>query len=127
MDLNDYLDDPGVIWMFVGIAIGAFIASVFAVPKGTKLSKIRYDTRLELPMDDQNLDTSSEDEDEDEQSDEDEDAAVMRGLGAMLTKKKQGAIKIPDEELFQKFPIYQIKQVLVVRDDLKMGKGKIGA
>ena len=59
----DYIDDPGVVWMFVGIAIGVFIASMFAVPKGTKLSKIRYNNRMELPIDDQNLDTSSEDDD----------------------------------------------------------------
>ena len=79
---------------------GAFIASIFAVPKGTKLSKIRYNNRMEIPFDDNNLDTSSEDDKDDEESDQDEDAAVMRGLGAMLTKKKQGAIKIPDAELF---------------------------
>ncbi len=41
----------------------------------------------------------------------------------MCRKKK----KITDEELFEKYPIQDIKQVLVVRDDLKMGKGKIGA
>lgn len=32
-----------------------------------------------------------------------------------------------DKVLFEKYPIRDVKQVLVVRDDLKMGKGKIGA
>ena len=35
--------------------------------------------------------------------------------------------KIDEAELFANYPINNIKQVLVVNESLKMGKGKIGA
>lgn len=38
-----------------------------------------------------------------------------------------GSRKIKDQTLFDKCPITDVKMVLVVREDLKMGKGKIGA
>lgn len=38
-----------------------------------------------------------------------------------------GSKKIKDEVLFETYPIDNVKMVLVVREDLKMGKGKIGA
>ena len=38
-----------------------------------------------------------------------------------------GSKKIDDDVLFSKFPVDEVKMALVVRDDLKMGKGKIGA
>lgn len=38
-----------------------------------------------------------------------------------------GSKKIKDEVLFESYPIQDVKMVLVVREDLKMGKGKIGA
>ena len=46
---------------------------------------------------------------------------------SIFRRRNCGANKIKDDELFEKFPLTQIKMVLVVRDDLKMGKGKIGA
>ena len=61
----------------------------------------------------------TEDEDEssdwsDVSSDEDE-------------KNEDGSKKIRDEVLFAKHPVENVKMVLIVREDLKMGKGKIGA
>ena len=38
-----------------------------------------------------------------------------------------GSKTIKDEVLFIKYPVDEVKMVLVVRDDLKMTKGKIGA
>lgn len=40
---------------------------------------------------------------------------------------KEGAKRIKDEVLLAQFPIKDVKMVLVVREDLKMQKGKIGA
>lgn len=42
-------------------------------------------------------------------------------------KNPDGTKKIKDETLFSSFPISEVKLVMVVREDLKMGKGKIGA
>ena len=42
-------------------------------------------------------------------------------------KNPDGTKKIKDETLFSTFPISEVKLVMVVREDLKMGKGKIGA
>ena len=39
----------------------------------------------------------------------------------------EGTVKIKDEVMSSSFPPEDIKMVLVVREDLKMGKGKIGA
>ena len=36
-------------------------------------------------------------------------------------------MKVVDEALLEQFPMDEVKMVLVVREDLKMGKGKIGA
>ena len=38
-----------------------------------------------------------------------------------------GSKTIKDEVLFIKYPVDEVKMVLVVREDLKMTKGKIGA
>jgi peptidyl-tRNA hydrolase, PTH2 family len=43
------------------------------------------------------------------------------------TKNPDGTNKVKDETLFSSFPISEVKLVMVVREDLKMGKGKIGA
>ena len=40
---------------------------------------------------------------------------------------KEGAKHIKDEVLLAQYPIQDVKMVLVVREDLKMQKGKIGA
>ena len=42
-------------------------------------------------------------------------------------KNPDGTNKVKDETLFSSFPISEVKLVMVVREDLKMGKGKIGA
>ncbi len=42
-------------------------------------------------------------------------------------KNPDGTRKIKDETLFSSFPVSEVKLVMVVREDLKMGKGKIGA
>ncbi len=43
------------------------------------------------------------------------------------SKNPDGTNKVKDETLFSSFPISEVKLVMVVREDLKMGKGKIGA
>ena len=40
---------------------------------------------------------------------------------------KANKIKAKDQVLLEKYPLDEVKMVLVVREDLKMGKGKIGA
>ena len=52
--------------------------------------------------------------------DKDEDSAVEG-------KNPDGTQKIKDEVLQGAFPIRDVKLVMVVREDLKMGKGKVGA
>jgi U3 small nucleolar ribonucleoprotein component len=42
-------------------------------------------------------------------------------------KKADGSKKISDDVLQSTYPIKDVKMVLVVREDLKMQKGKIGA
>lgn len=42
-------------------------------------------------------------------------------------KNPDGTQRIEDETLFGAFPIKDVKLVMVVREDLKMTKGKIGA
>jgi peptidyl-tRNA hydrolase, PTH2 family len=42
-------------------------------------------------------------------------------------KNPDGTNKVKEETLFSSFPISEVKLVMVVREDLKMGKGKIGA
>ena len=42
-------------------------------------------------------------------------------------KNPDGTTRIRDEVLQAAFPIQEVKLVMVVREDLKMGKGKIGA
>ena len=42
-------------------------------------------------------------------------------------KNPDGSAKIQDQILFGAFPIKEVKLVMVVREDLKMTKGKIGA
>ena len=49
------------------------------------------------------------------------DASELNG------KNPDGTKKIRDEDLQAAFPIQEVKLVMVVREDLKMGKGKIGA
>ena len=56
---------------------------------------------------------------------EDESSSSEESEG--FFSRNQGPTKIPDDELFQNYPIREVKMVLCVRDDLKMGKGKIGA
>lgn len=68
------------------------------------------------------LKTGEEEEGEMEESDwvdDDSDADQLNST--------DGSKKIKDEVLFDQFPIDNVKMVLVVREDLKMGKGKIGA
>ena len=65
--------------------------------------------------------TNEEEQDEVEESDwVDEDSDD--GLNAV-----DGSKKIKDEVLLSTYPIQDVKMVLVVREDLKMGKGKVGA
>ena len=61
--------------------------------------------------------------DEDDWDDESSSSEESEGF----FKRNSGPNKIPDIELFQKYPIHDVKMVLCVREDLKMGKGKIGA
>jgi PTH2 family peptidyl-tRNA hydrolase len=42
-------------------------------------------------------------------------------------KNPDGTKKIEDDVLKGAFPVSEVKLVMVVREDLKMGKGKIGA
>ena len=44
-----------------------------------------------------------------------------------LATNPDGTKRIKDEVLFGAFPIKDVKLIMVVREDLKMGKGKIGA
>ena len=45
-----------------------------------------------------------------------------------MLRRNAPPVKMSDEKLFDMFPIGDdLKMMLVVREDLKMGKGKIGA
>lgn len=96
-------------FMTLGIFMGVLIHMVYRTTCRTKKKKVsRHSTSsADLPEDDA-WETESE-------SDEGE------------FMKNRGAAKISDDELFAKYPIRDVKMVLAVRDDLKMGKGKIGA
>ena len=65
--------------------------------------------------------------DDDSSSQEDSEDESSSGLFGMFKSRNAGPSKISDKQLFEKYPLRNIKQILVVRDDLKMGKGKIGA
>ena len=63
-------------------------------------------------------------DDDDWESEESEDDTLH---GALL-KRNAAPKKMTDQQLFDMFPIGDdLKMMLVVREDLKMGKGKIGA
>ena len=62
---------------------------------------------------------------DDEDDCEDESSSSEESEG--FFRRNSGPTKIPDAELFQQYPINDVKMVLCVREDLKMGKGKIGA
>lgn len=67
---------------------------------------------------------NGEDEEEEQQEesdwvDDDSDSECLNSA--------DGSKQIPDDILYEKYPIKDVKMVLVVREDLKMGKGKIGA
>ena len=47
--------------------------------------------------------------------------------GSESEHETDGTRKIRDEVMSAKYPVEDIKLVCVVREDLKMGKGKIGA
>lgn len=63
--------------------------------------------------------------DDEEDEDGDESEWVDDDSGDELNK--DGSKKIKDEVLLAQYPITDVKMVLIVREDLKMGKGKIGA
>ena len=46
---------------------------------------------------------------------------------SLFRRRNRGAARIGEKELFEKYPLRETKMVLVVRQDLQMGKGKIGA
>ena len=59
--------------------------------------------------------------DYDDSEDDDDDDTFWEG-------RNRGSRKISDSKLFEKYPLGgDIKMVMMVREDLKMGKGKIGA
>ena len=68
------------------------------------------------------------DEDE-EESDEDwlDDEGVESSEDESDTKNPDGSNKVRDEVLRVRYPPQDIKMTLIVRNDLQMGKGKVGA
>ena len=70
-------------------------------------------------------DDDDDNEWEDDESSEEEDE---QGLYGPLLQRNGQPKMIDDSELFAQYPIGEdLKMMLVVRNDLKMGKGKIGA
>ena len=52
---------------------------------------------------------------------------LQKGKEQPEEKNPDGTKKVKDDILFSSFPVSDVKLVMVVREDLKMGKGKIGA
>ena len=89
-----------IIYVILGIILGimgVYTAQAFK-PSKTKVKKVK---EME--------DDESEWEDEPDSSEDDEKQTIA------------------DEVLTEKYPAEDIKMVFIVREDLKMGKGKIGA
>ena len=103
--------NEGFVWLVIGIVLGIFI--------NLALGKFFEKDKKKKPKQTQNSQELEGSEWDSESESEDEYVSSLVGDSATQ--------KIPDKELFEKFPIIDVKQVLVVRDDLKMGKGKIGA
>ena len=100
MDAHLQLITSGVL---IGFLLAKFMESFCASVKPDKRK-----AKKQLDQDD--------DDWEDEDSSEDE-----FGRNGPITK-------LTDDEMFNKYGSYQdVKMVLVVRNDLKMGKGKLGA
>ena len=107
-------------FMLFGIILGVFFKMGFqSLKKKQRKAKAGYN-----PMKD-TVDEDDSDQWEDEESSEPEDAVSELGVNY----KRNGPVaRKSDEELFEKYGTMEdIKMVLVVRNDLKMGKGKIGA
>ena len=105
------------VFMILGTLIGVFshIAYVSVFGKSKVKKAIRQRVANAHGRDDGN--EEAEDDWEDDESSEDESGYT----------RNKGPAQIDDNELFNKHPISNVKMVLVVREDLKMGKGKIGA
>ena len=101
-----------LVFLILGVLIGVFShISYRMLFRGKKKDKTPR-VRLENPN---NESSDGEDDWSDESADE-------NGF------QRNGPTKaIAEKELFEKYPLDHIKMVLVVREDLKMGKGKIGA
>ena len=68
------------------------------------------------------------DDDDGEWESEEESEEQDDTLHGALLKRNAAPKKMTDQQLFDMFPIGDdLKMMLVVREDLKMGKGKIGA
>ena len=108
------------VFMMLGTFIGVFLHIVYQSLYKNKKKKSSIDRipgahgRPDMGDD---LNENSGDDWEDESSEEEVDGY----------KPNAGPAAIKDDDLFTQYPIEDIKQVLVVRNDLKMGKGKIGA
>lgn len=101
-------------FMFLGVFIGIFLHMIYkSVNKGKKKR-----TGTNSRMDNQLVDNTLPEEDEWVDESDSDDSDYLRN---------QGPEVIEESQLFAKYPISDIKMVLVVNDSLKMGKGKIGA
>ena len=102
-----------VIWVILGIILGLFVDVLRKLYKKhtnknkKKKKKVKREDGEEGEDDQQESDWLDDDSDEDMNDD--------------------GSKTIKDEVLFVKYPVDEVKMVLVVREDLKMTKGKIGA
>ena len=113
MSFSD-IDIELVVVFFAGLLLGTLIHSVYCKifrdedkPKKIKMKRaVAGDRPTGEPW------TEGESE-----SEEEEDGFI----------KNEGCDKIEDDEMYKNYPINDVKQVLVVNNGLKMGKGKIGA
>ena len=102
------MHDNDLIYLLVGVMLGIMVRMSYSMLYGKNKKK-------------RDIKDSDPDQHQDSSSDEDESI-----FPAAFTRN-QGAVVIDESKLFKNFPINEVKMVLVVREDLKMGKGKIGA
>ena len=94
-----------ILWVTLGFILGLFLDYVYKAVKRSRKQKTGKKVKRVVTDDGETREVT----DSEEELNED------------------GSKKVREETLFAEYPIREVKLMLVVRDDLKMGKGKIGA